>query len=128
MGQEIWKVVPSKPGVWASSLGRVRFGEGKPTFGVWAKPNRRFTVFWKAHGRSKVARLVCEAFNGAPPFEGAVCMHLDKDSRNNRPPNLAWGTQRENLNAPGFIGYCRTRRGERHPRRVSANRRKESST
>lgn len=63
----------------------------------------------------KVHRLVCEAFNGPPPFQGAVCMHLDEDYRNNRPDNLAWGTQKENLNAPGFIAYCRSRTGENSP-------------
>lgn len=50
----------------------------------------------------KVHRLVCEAFHGPAPFEGAVVMHLDEDARNNRPENLAWGSQRENLSAPGY--------------------------
>lgn len=63
----------------------------------------------------KVARLVCEAFNGAPPFDGAVCMHLDENSRNNVPTNLQWGTQKENLNAPGFLEYCRGRTGDDNP-------------
>jgi hypothetical protein len=38
-----------------------------------------------------------------------VCMHLDENSRNNKPENLAWGTQKENLNAPGFIDYCKSK-------------------
>lgn len=54
----------------------------------------------------RVARLVCEAFNGPPPFNGAVCMHRDENSANNAPENLAWGTQKENLNAPGFLAYA----------------------
>jgi hypothetical protein len=62
----------------------------------------------------KVARLVCEAFNG-PSLPGQVCMHLDENARNNRPENLRWGTQRENLNAPGFLAYCRSRVGEKSP-------------
>lgn len=37
-------------------------------------------------------------------------MHLDEDNGNNRPGNLAWGTQQQNLNAPGFKQYCRERR------------------
>jgi hypothetical protein len=47
----------------------------------------------------KVHRAVCEAFNGPPPFERAVVMHLDEDSFNNMPENLRWGTQKENLSA-----------------------------
>jgi hypothetical protein len=42
-------------------------------------------------------------------------MHLDEDSRNNKPENLAWGTQKENLNAPGFVDYCRSRVGDANP-------------
>lgn len=64
----------------------------------------------------KVHRLVCEAFNG-PPGPGQVCMHLDENPFNNLPHNLAWGTQKENLNAPGFIAYCRSRTGDNSPTR-----------
>ena len=39
-------------------------------------------------------------------------MHLNEDSSDNRPENLMWGTQKENLNAPGFIAYCKGRTGE----------------
>jgi hypothetical protein len=63
----------------------------------------------------KVARLVCEAFNGPSSEEKNVCMHLDENSGNNSLDNLAWGTQKENLNAPGFIAYCHTRTGEDSP-------------
>lgn len=42
-------------------------------------------------------------------------MHIDENSRNNKPANLAWGTQKENLNAPGFIEYCKGRVGENSP-------------
>ncbi|WP_425478956.1 hypothetical protein [Lysobacter antibioticus] len=38
-------------------------------------------------------------------------MHLDENARNNRAENLARGTQKENLNAPGFIAYCQRRVG-----------------
>lgn len=54
--------------------------------------------------------MVCEAFHGVQPhpYPQSVCMHLDENSRNNRPENLAWGSQKENLNAPGFVAYCRS--------------------
>ena len=43
-----------------------------------------------------VHALVAEAFVGPRP-EGAVCRHLNGNSRDNRPENLAWGTQAENI-------------------------------
>lgn len=74
----------------------------------------------------KVARLVAEAFHGPAPFDRAVVMHLDENAANNRADNLAWGTQRENLNAPGFLEYCRGRAGDRHPVAVGKRRRARS--
>ena len=127
MEKELWRLVPSLPNVLASSYGRLmvipyiasmpngnlrQYG-GEPTLGQW--DGNRFVYILKRR-TYKVARLVCEAFNGAPRIHGAVCMHLDENSRNNRPENLAWGTQKENLNAPGFISYCRRRVGDRSPR------------
>jgi hypothetical protein len=64
----------------------------------------------------KIHRLICEAFHGPPPFPRAVVIHMDEDALNNRPSNLRWGTQKENLNMPGFIEYCRARKGENSPR------------
>lgn len=40
--------------------------------------------------------LVCRAFHGAPPFEGALVLHWDDDPTNNRPENLRWGDRIEN--------------------------------
>jgi len=126
MTEEIWKDVPSVTGMMASSLGRIkakpRFGimpngsmrvyQGKAWFGAWA--GTRYTM--RYHGKTyRVARLVCEAFHGAHPSEKPVCMHLDENARNNNPLNLAWGTQKENLNAPGFIKYCHGRTGAKNP-------------
>ena len=64
----------------------------------------------------KIHRLVCEAFHGPPPFDGAVVMHIDDDPANNTPENLKWATQKENLSAKQFIEYCKSRTGENHPR------------
>lgn len=43
----------------------------------------------------KVHHLVCAAFNGERP-DGAQTRHLDGNSSNNTPANLAWGTNAEN--------------------------------
>ena len=123
--KEIWRLIPSIPGVVASSSGRLmvapylapspngglrQYG-GEPTFGQW--DGTRFV--YRHKGKTyKAHRLICEAFHGSPP-DGAVCMHLDEDSANNEPSNLSWGTQRENLNAPGFIAHCRSRTGDASP-------------
>ena len=63
----------------------------------------------------KVHRLICEAFHGPSPFEGAVVIHKDENALNNRPENLKWGTQKENLNCQGFLDYCRSRTGDDSP-------------
>jgi hypothetical protein len=124
--KEIWRLVPSVPGLLASSEGRLmiapymgtlhrggvqQFG-GEPTWGQW--DGSRFVYSRRGYKTQKVARLVCEAFNG-PPQDGQVCMHLDENARNNKPSNLAWGTQKENLNMPKFIEYCKGRTGENSP-------------
>lgn len=85
---------------------------GEPTNGQW-DGSRYIYVF---RGRTyKAARIICETFSGPAPADKRVCMHLDENSRNNRPENLAWGTQKENLNAPKFLEYCRSRVGENNP-------------
>lgn len=125
---EIWRVAPSVPELLVSSEGRVmispyladlsRGGQrqygGKPNFGVWSKQDARFIIQFRGH-TYKIHRLICEAFNGSSPFEGAVVMHVDENAANNRPENLKWGTQKENLNAPGFIEYCKGRAGDASP-------------
>lgn len=126
--EEIWKPVPSQPGLEASSLGRIRvtpyqrtmphgglrtYG-GQATFGQWDGERFIYTRAGKNKTR-RVALLVCEAFNGPKPFAAAVCMHDDEDSRNNVPSNLKWGTQKQNLNYPGFLAHCASRTGENNP-------------
>jgi HNH endonuclease len=116
---EKWKLIPSLPSHLASSDGMVmvipfvgkmphggpkHYG-GSPTKGVLREG--RYCLFYKGKNY-KVHRLVCEAFNGPPP-ENAVCMHLDENALNNKPENLRWGTQKENLAAPGFRAYLKRR-------------------
>jgi hypothetical protein len=125
---EVWRDVPSVPGIIVSSEGRVmhipyrgpmpkggiRPYGGEAHFGVWNKQDGRFIVSIKG-ATYKVHQLIAEAFHGPPPFAGAVVMHIDENAANNRPYNLRWGTQQENLNAVGFLSYCRNRIGEANP-------------
>ena len=124
---ERWVRSLSLPEYMVSELGRVmkiphtkkmpkggerRYG-GVPRVGVWDKKEKRYSFSYKGKNY-KVAQLVCEAFHGPCP-KGHVCMHVDENSRNNRADNVQWGTQKENLNAPGFIEYCKGRTGENSP-------------
>lgn len=131
---EIWKPVPSKPGLLASNLGRVLFPkkttempnggvrhhDSSPTFGYKTKASKTsrhvyMGVNRRDFGNIKIHRAVCEAFHGPAPFPKAVVIHLNEDATDNRAENLKWGTQKENLNMPGFIAYCKSRTGENSP-------------
>lgn len=122
------------PGLLASDLGRIllpartitmpkggtRTYEPKPTFGSVTTSSKKaahkfMNVANRHFGNIKVHRAVCEAFHGPKPFEGAVVIHIDEDGTNNRADNLKWGTQKENLNMPKFLEYCRNRTGENSP-------------
>jgi hypothetical protein len=129
---EVWKPVPSLPGVMASSEGRIllpprhaplpqggfRLYTPKPITGAVTRASTTAThvyrgLYCKFFGNIKAHRAVCEAFHGPPPFAGAVVIHRDEDGLNNRPGNLKWGTQKENLNMPKIKAYHRSRKGER---------------
>jgi hypothetical protein len=128
--EEIWKPVPSYPGIEASSLGRIRRApytkpmphggfriySGQPTYGCKARSTclAGFRMIYRYRGLGKtlkVHRLVCEAFHGAKPFGDAVVMHIDDNPMNNKPDNLKWGSQKENLNSRQFIDYCKSKAG-----------------
>lgn len=142
----MWKPVPSYPGVLASSEGRIvlppryaplpnggfRIYTPEPTVGQDRKAKKDAAHVYKGtytffYGNIKVHQAVCEAFHGPKPFDGAVVIHLDEDAKNNRPENLKWGTQKENLNAPGFREQCRQRRGEYSPRAIWSARKKSEA-
>jgi hypothetical protein len=61
-----------------------------------------------------VHRLVARHFIGESPFDGAVVMHLDDDTKNNQVGNLRWGTDKEN--AQDKVSKCRQPRGNSHAR------------
>ena len=110
---EEWRNVPSKPGLQASSLGRVRRvgivnerqSWSKPTFGHSKYRSRKsvqfyYRVAYTGFGMLKVHRLVCEAFHGPAPSPDHVVAHNDENGLNNVPDNLRWATHEENANDP----------------------------
>lgn len=134
MTEEVWLPVPSKPEIMASSLGRALLPEQevqmprggfrktnpKPTYGHVTKANKTarhtyLSMYNRRFGNMKMHRLVCEAFHGPAPEGKPYVIHIDEDAHNNKPENLRWGTQKENLNMPGFIAYCKSRTGENNP-------------
>ena len=139
--EEEWRDIPSVPQMQASSWGRVKlkpysyvmknggvrhYRNPKPRWGVEQKaatgrdgaPKRRLIYIVGLKKCFIVARLVCEAFHGIPPSKKSVTMHLDEDPSNNKPENLAWGTQRENLAMPKAQAAFRARIGEKSPKAI----------
>lgn len=125
--------IPSIEGALANDLGQIKLPSATASMPNGGK--RAYDTKWR-HGSKtkasktarheyfslpyrgknyKVHRLVCEAFHGPAPEGKNVVIHLDENALNNRPENLKWGTQKENLNSPGFIEYCRGRTGENSP-------------
>lgn len=135
--KEVWRIIPSLPEYIASSYGRLmrlpyigkmpygggRHYGGEPVMGI-AHPRNGMRPTLYFNGKNyRVSRLVCEAFHGKSPFDGAVVMHIDDNPSNNRSNNLKWGTQKENLNSEAFIRYCKSRTGNNSPTVKNKNKR-----
>ena len=131
----IEKDCPSIPGAKVNSLGQIKLPECEaemPNGGVrkyattWVSGTKRKASKAARHehlgiqyrGKNyKMHRLVCEAFRGPSPEGKPIVIHLNENALDNRPENLKWGTQKENLTMPEFLAYCRSRVGENSPRR-----------
>lgn len=123
------KPIPSIPGAFAYSDGSIqlpthsargRVYSNSRTFGNISKSSVTSkhlyrNLYTRKWGNLKIHRLVCEAFHGARPSDSSVVIHINEDGLDNRPCNLKWGTQKENLNMPKFIAYCKSRTGKNSP-------------
>lgn len=66
-------------------------------------------------GKIKRATLVCLAFHGPKPFEGAEVCHENDVHDDDRSCNLRWGTHQSNMEDAGVNGKM-SRCGESHGR------------
>jgi hypothetical protein len=100
MSDEEWEIIQDLPAFEVSSRGRVRrisdgwmpklarMPSGHLSLEIRTKPGSRY--------RHPVHRVMAMAFIGPPPFDGAVCRHLNDIPDDNRLDNLAWGSRRDN--------------------------------
>lgn len=116
---EVWKPIPSAPHYEVSNIGRVRSLDRSVTYAhrgrncvrFWAGKILKTTIrtvkstpyeqfVWRENGRTTKTKgvhiVVCEAFHGPKPFQGAHAAHFDGNSLNNRAENLRWATAKEN--------------------------------
>jgi HNH endonuclease len=122
------KPIPGYPGYFASDQGEIysNVRRGRPSSARLAQdePLRRISsqissvrnyrrmVATLGRGRyRKVAYLVALAFVGERPTPSHELAHLDGDSLNNRPNNLAWKTRIENERDK--VAHGTSNRGER---------------
>lgn len=98
MNSEIWREIPSEPGFYASDHGRIKSPMGRILTPHSMRGYKRITLSNKGRkNKVLVHRLVCEAFHGPQPFEGAIVAHYDDVRDNNNPENLRWANQKENI-------------------------------
>lgn len=90
---EIWKDVPGAPDYEVSSLGRVR----RKAFIIKSWDNFGYRYIQIKDKRWAMHRLVCHAFNGAPPKDKPMVAHGDGVRDNNSLENLRWASYSENL-------------------------------
>lgn len=118
---ETWRPVAGFPGYEVSDHGRVR--------SLRRTNPRLMTPEIDEDGYSRLAlvrngryvhqlvhRMVATAFIGPAPDGLLICRHADNNPANNRPGNLAWGTQADNMADKHIHGTAQL--GSKHPMAV----------
>ena len=119
--QEVWRTVPGWTLYQVSTHGRLRSlhwdGTRVLKGGVDKDGYPRAVLCENGRRESwRRAHLVALAFLGPRPFKGAVLRHMDGSRDNDRPTNLAWGTQADNIADKARHGT--QLRGATHPRAI----------
>lgn len=103
---EQWRTIEGHPDYAVSSLGRVKrvvdskcgFKAGRVLSSAPGKNGYPMVQLWHNQKPKKlyVHHLVLEAFVGPRP-DGCICNHKDCNRSNNRPENLEWTSQSNNV-------------------------------
>jgi hypothetical protein len=80
----------------ASNYGRIELPSGTKTYGSLTADGY-MSIIIGDHSAMRVHRLVCTAFHGNAPTPEHIVNHKDYNKKNNRPENLEWVSQRENI-------------------------------
>lgn len=96
-----WFEIPGFSRYCANKEGHVLNKKTK-NFSIGGRSDRYLRVSAYKDGQSHaglyyIHDLVCRAFHGLPEGKNIVVMHKDNNRSNNRPSNLQWGTQSENI-------------------------------
>ena len=120
---EEWRIIPSSPSYEVSSTGRVRrLAPYRATkVGHVLKPSRqrskhllvRLCEAGKPVRATGIHRLVAEAFHGPAPTPKHVAAHNNGIPFDNRPDNIRWATNSENM--ADRRGHGTDPLGERNP-------------
>lgn len=97
---EVWRPIPSAQGYMASDAGRIRSPLGRVIKAHSHLGYKRVSLLQpgdRTKHKRLVHRLVCEAFHGPAPSPGHVAAHWNDVGDDNRPSNLRWATQAENV-------------------------------
>lgn len=124
---EVWRAVPGEEFYEASDIGRVRSldryvshwrGGTALRKGKILKLTLHHTGYLVAkigaYGQMRVHQMVARAFIG-PQKDGLVVNHIDGDKHNNRPSNLEYITNTENVKhayRTGLLSNCGTTNGK----------------
>jgi len=125
--KEIWKPIPGYPRHEASNLGRIRSipmiskrGHKLPSRVM--KPSTAMCTVNPSYGYRcgpvRVGVLVLRAFKGIPA-PGQMCRHLDDDPWHNLPPNLEWGTRKQNGEDASRNGRLNYEKTSEHKAKIS---------
>jgi hypothetical protein len=99
-----YRPIPGFPGLRASSDGSIE-SDAK---GRWSRVGflrKGYVYVHHGGGQHAAHRLIALAFHGEPT--GPLVRHLNGDPSDNRPDNLAWGTQLENMADAKRLGELR---------------------